>query len=81
MKKLILLAIIPVLTACNPVQQYADSAQKVGVVKIIDSVNIEVYQDLETGCQYLSHYKGAIAPRIDADGIHMGCKGLQGDRK
>lgn len=38
--------------------------------------------DHATGCQYLrAGWAGGITPRIDADGVHMGCKGLQGDRK
>lgn len=37
--------------------------------------------DSGTGCQYLQNPNGGITPRIDTDGIHMGCKGLQGDRK
>ena len=37
--------------------------------------------DGDTGCQYLQNPNGGITPRIDADGVHMGCKGLQGERK
>lgn len=34
--------------------------------------------DYATGCQYLrAGFAGGITPRIDADGVHMGCKGLQ----
>lgn len=77
MKNLIVMALIPFLAACEPGYQYVESSQMVGVVKIIDSGNIEVYQDLETGCQYLSRYKGAITPRIGADYMHMGCKGYE----
>lgn len=36
-----------------------------------------VETDTETGCQYMATRNGGITPRIDADGIHMGCKGLQ----
>lgn len=42
---------------------------------------VRTHTDLETGCQYILTVSGSITPRIDADGIHMGCKGLQGDRK
>lgn len=37
--------------------------------------------DGDTGCQYLQNPNGGITPRIDADGVHMGCKGLQGSRE
>lgn len=37
--------------------------------------------DIETGCEYMVNRNGGVTPRIDADGVHMGCKGLQGERK
>lgn len=39
---------------------------------------VRVHSDALSGCEYLLTLSGAITPRIDADGIHMGCKGLQG---
>ena len=35
------------------------------------------WTDAKTGCEFLISGSGSITPRIDADGIHMGCKGLQ----
>lgn len=34
-------------------------------------------EDWKTGCQYIQNPNGGITPRIDADGVHFGCKGLQ----
>ena len=36
-----------------------------------------IYKDVATGCEYIVAYQAGITPRIDAEGIHMGCKGLQ----
>lgn len=38
---------------------------------------VSVYTDKETGCQYLETSMGKITPRIAADYMHMGCKGVQ----
>lgn len=38
---------------------------------------VSVYTDKETGCQYLETSMGQITPRIAADYMHMGCKGVQ----
>lgn len=41
------------------------------------SVQVSIYQDTDTGCEYLVSYRGGITPRIAADYMHMGCKGVQ----
>lgn len=33
--------------------------------------------DAATGCEYLSAPGGGITPRLDSDGRHMGCRGLE----
>lgn len=41
-------------------------------------VKVGLYiEDWKTGCQYIQNPNGGITPRIDADGVHFGCKGLQ----
>ena len=43
-----------------------------------DAMEMRVYTDVDTGCQYLDHRHEVrgIIPRIAADGhSHMGCKG------
>lgn len=36
---------------------------------------MSLFTDHETGCQYLaSRRDGGLAPRVDADGRHMGCR-------
>lgn len=42
---------------------------------------IQVQTDPETDCQYMVNRNGGITPRIDADAVHMGCRGLQGGRE
>lgn len=45
-------------------------------------VKVGLYiEDWKTGCQYIQNPNGGITPRIDADGVHFGCKGLQGVRE
>lgn len=36
-----------------------------------------VYIDKETGCEYLVGGLNQLTPRIAADYMHMGCKGVQ----
>lgn len=52
-----------------------------GVQMLTQSQPPKTWVDNVTGCEFLISGNGSITPRIDADGIHMGCKGLQGDRK
>ena len=49
----------------------------VGANGLIDSKEPRVWTDDQTGCQFIIVRNRSITPRIDADGIHMGCKGLQ----
>ena len=35
---------------------------------------MRLHVDNETGCEYLSAVGGGIAPRLDANGLQMGCK-------
>lgn len=53
----------------------------VGIKSLVDSKEPRVWTDDQTGCQFIIVRNRSITPRVDADGIHMGCKGLQGDRK
>lgn len=35
---------------------------------------LSLHRDALTGCEYISTGKGGIAPRMTADGQHMGCR-------
>lgn len=34
---------------------------------------VHVYTDPDTGCEYLTRFRGSITPRVNAAGQHMGC--------
>lgn len=38
---------------------------------------VGVQIDESTGCEYMVNRNGGITPRIAADYMHMGCKGVQ----
>lgn len=51
-----------------------------GVIVGQDNPKVKVglyIEDWKTGCQYIQNPNGGITPRVDADGVHFGCKGLQ----
>ena len=40
--------------------------------------NLAIRTDSQTGCQYLAASSGGLTPRLDANGRHIGCKGVKG---
>lgn len=41
------------------------------------SPELGVWTDEQTGCQYMANSSGGVTPRIAADYMHMGCRGIQ----
>ena len=39
-----------------------------------DRSGMALYTDHQTGCQYLGRFFGALTPRVDGNGNHLGCR-------
>lgn len=70
MKKFLIYSAFAVLNAYFAIATY-------GNFILISKPSLGVEIDEQTGCQYMVSRRGGVSPRIDADGVHMGCKGLQ----